>query len=245
MTRRACVVLSAAAFIAAIGCREKPASVEDLYTTRMLGLSYLQRDQLPEAEASFKKLTELAPNDPLGYASLGLTYLEAARYDDAEKQLRKARELDPTNSETGLALAKLYSLTGRAAESRKLLEQLRRDSTGNARVLYALAELDTLPRDSVAGAAYHSRLRDVLAVAPANLAVRLKLIGAFVRSGQADSAVQQLEEVRRIPPEPPKEARASLDSTIQLLRSGKIGEARRTLDRFIGLMEMTALYQAS
>jgi Tfp pilus assembly protein PilF len=245
MIRRACGVLCGAVLIAAAACREKPASVEDLYTTRMLGLSYLQRDQLPEAETSFKKLIELAPDDPLGYASLGLTYLEAGKYDEAEKQLRRARELDPTNSETGLALAKLYSLRGRAAESRTLLEQLRRDSTGNARVLYALAELEAQSGDSVARAGYQNRLRDVLAVAPANLAVRLKLTDSFVRSGHADSAVQQLEEVRRIPPQPPKEARAYLDSTIQFLRAGKLAESRTTLGRFIGLMEVTAPYQAS
>jgi Tfp pilus assembly protein PilF len=80
----------------------------------MLGLSYLHRNQLPEAEAEFKKLTTLAPDDPLGYASLGLTYLQGGRYKDAEKQLRRARELDPASAEVGLALAKLYSLTGRA-----------------------------------------------------------------------------------------------------------------------------------
>src|SRR6266550_3491741 len=45
------VVLTAA--IAA--CRSERAPVEELYTTRMLGLSYLQRNQLPEAESAFKK----------------------------------------------------------------------------------------------------------------------------------------------------------------------------------------------
>ena len=57
-----------------LGCRSETqsASVEDLYTARMLGLSYLQRNQLAEAEAEFRKLTKLAPDDPLGYLDLGL-----------------------------------------------------------------------------------------------------------------------------------------------------------------------------
>src|SRR5437764_12654493 len=143
MTRifwRAWALFLAVAWIAiATGCHEKQVPVEELYTTRMLALSYLQRNQLPEAESSFKKLTDLAPNDPLGYADLGLTYLQGGRYQDAEKQLRRARELDPTSTEVGLALAKLYSLTNRREEARATLEKLRRDSTGNARVLYALA----------------------------------------------------------------------------------------------------------
>ena len=230
---------------ASVACRSERASVEDLYSTRVLGTSYLQRNQLPEAEAEFRKLTKLAPDDPLGYTSLGLTYLQAGRYAEAEKELRRARELDPASTEVGLSLAKLYALTGRPSDARAMLEQLRRDTTGNAHVLYALAELDAGNPDSASVRRYEDRLRDVLAVAPANLAVRLKLTQAFARRGKADSAIRQLEEVRRIPPELPKEARTYLDSTIHLLRAGKLEQAGTTLDRFVSLMEVTAPYQAS
>ena len=120
--------------IAVADCRSKPAPVEELFSTRMLGLSYLQRNQLPEAEIQFKKLIELAPNDPLGYTNLGLTYLQAGRFADAEKQLQRARELDPLNADIGLMLAKLYSLTGRPGEARATLEKLQGDTTASARV---------------------------------------------------------------------------------------------------------------
>src|SRR6202011_6191704 len=96
----------------------------------------------------------------------------------------------------------------------------RSDSTGNAHVLYALADLEAGQPDGASARRYEDRLKDVLAVAPANPAVRLKLLEWFARRGEADSAVRQLEEVRRIPPEPPKEARAYLDSSIQALRAG-------------------------
>jgi hypothetical protein len=82
-------------------------------------------------------------------------------------------------------------------------------------------------------------------VAPANLAVRLKLADSFVLRGEVDSAVQQLEEVRRIPPEPPREARVYLDSTIQRLRAGQLAQARTMFDRLVALMEVTAPYQAA
>jgi tetratricopeptide (TPR) repeat protein len=237
------LALTAAAATGA--CRPERASVEDLYTARMLGLSYLQRNQLSEAESTFKQLAKLAPDDPFAYANLGLIYLQAGRYDEAEKQLRRARELDPASTEVGLALARLYSLTERPSDARATLERLRRDTTGNARVLYALAELEAQQRDSASARRYQDRLRDVLAVAPANLAARLKLVEALARRGEADSVVRHLEDVRRLPPEPPREARAYLDSTIQLLRAGQLVQSRATLDRFVGLMEVTAPYQAS
>jgi hypothetical protein len=226
-------------------CRREQASVEELYTTRMLGVSYLQRNQLAEAETEFKKLTELAPDDPLGYANLGLTYLQAARYEEAERQLRRARELDPASTEIGLALAKLYALTRRPSEARSILERLHRDSTRNAHVLYALAELEAQQADSASLQRYEARLRDVLAVAPANLVARLKLATALARRGQADSVVRHLEEIRRLPPEPPPLARAQLDSTIQLLRLDAVAPARTALERFVELMEVTPTYQAS
>jgi len=211
----------------------------------MLGLSYLQRNQLAEAESSFKQITKLAPDDPLGYANLGLTYLQAARFADAEEQLKKARELDPKNTEIGLALAKVYALTKRSKEARDLLESMRKDSTSNLHVAYALAELEAQQRDSASVDRYMERLRDVLVAAPGNLAVRTQLLTALVESGQVDSAVHQLEEIRRIPPELPREARIYLDSTIQLLRAGQVATARTVLDRFVSTVEVTSPYQAS
>ncbi|NUS96404.1 MAG: tetratricopeptide repeat protein [Gemmatimonadaceae bacterium] len=231
--------------LALAACPREQAPVEELYTTRMLGLGYLERNQLAEAESAFRKLTKLAPDDPLGYTNLGLTYLQWARYDDAEKQLERARKIDPAGTESGLALAKVYALTKRPKEARDVLEKMRSEGTRDTHVLFALAELDSLQGDSTTARSYMDRLRDILAIAPANLVARLKLAGALERRGEADSVVRHLEEVRRIPPEPPKEARIALDSTIQLLRAGKIDESRKTFDRLADLMKGTAPYQAS
>ena len=239
--KRAALLATALGITLAVStCRQEHASVEELYTTRMLGLSYLQRNQLAEAESSFKQLTRLAPDDPLGYANLGLTYLQARRFDDAEKQLKRARELDPRNTDIGLALAKVYSLTKRPQDAKELLEILRRDSTANLHVLYALAELEEQSGDSAANRRYRDRLREVLTAAPGNVAVRAQLLNALVAAGETDSAVNQLEEIRRIPPELPREARTYLDSAIQLLRANQVAAARPVLDRFNRAIEVTS-----
>ena len=207
-----------------------------LVTARTVGLEHLQRGQLDEAERDFRHVIALAPRDPLGYANLGLTYLRAGRYDDAEAQLQRARRLEAANTEVALILAKLYSLTGRPDEAQRVLASV----TPDARVLYARAELERPRADS----AYAARLRDVLEKSPANLAVRLKLAEAFVRMAQTDSAVRQLEDVRRVPPGPPHEATPYLDRTMQALRDGKLADARAHL-RFVEVIEVTAPYQAA
>ncbi len=239
-------LLGAVLLLALTSCRkDKPVPVEELFTTRTLAMSHLQRGQLPEAEVQFKKLIELAPDDPLGYANLGLTYLQQGRFKDAEEQLLRARKLDASNADVVLALAKLYALTNRPADAQQILNELRRSDRKNAHALYALAELDARTADSAALRRRQGRLQELLILEPANLAARLDLIDLLARRGQADSAVRQLEEMRRIPPEPPKEARADLDLTIQLLRASQLAEARAPLDRFLSAMRLTSPYQAS
>lgn len=233
------------------GCQKKEVRTEDLFQAQALGLGYLETGQLPQAEAQFKKVIDLAPKDPLGYANLGVTYLRSSRFDEAEKQLKRARDMDPANVDVGLMMAKLYQASGRAADARRTLEQLERDAPRNPHVLYALAELDApSPTDTATVATasdsrYAQELRNVLAVSPANIAVRLELANAMVRQGQADSAVHQLEEVRRTSAEPPAEATTKLEQVIELLRTGKLAPAREPLDRYLHLMELTSAYQAA
>ena len=220
------------------GCPEKPIDQGALLTARTVGLDALQKGRLGDAEREFKQVIALAPRDPLGYTNLGLTYLQAGRYDDAEAQLDRARKLDPRSPEIALILAKLYSLTNRASDARRVLGELEPD----ARVLYALAQLE---RGASGDSAYANRLRQVLGKAPANLAVRLQLTDAMLRLGQIDSTVHALEDVRRLRPEPPREAQPHLAAALAALRSGRTTDARAELDRFLKLIEVTAPYQAA
>jgi hypothetical protein len=237
--------LGALLAIASQGCRSADAPVQELFALRNQGLLYLQRGQLPEAEEQFERLVELAPDEPLGHANLGLTHLRAGRFEEAEDRLRRARRLDPASVDIGLMLAKLYALTERQEESRELLEEMLGESQGDARVLYALAELEGEAPQGAAAQRQEQRLREVLAVAPANLAVRLRLADALLRRGEADSVIRHLEEVQRIPPDPPEDAAPFLTEALRLLRAGSAAAARAPFDRFREAMELTAPYQSS
>src|SRR5438876_3716647 len=233
------VSLASMLLVAGIGCREKPIDQGALITARTVGLEHLQRGRLPEAEQEFRNVIALAPRDPLGYANLGLTYLRAGRYADADVQLQRARRLDPKNADIALITAKLYSLTGRPAEARQVPAEI--PPPPDARVLYALAELERQSSDS----AYAERLRQVLERSPANLAVRLKLADVLLKLGKRDSTIRYLEDVRRLRPEPPREATPHLEAALQALRTGRLADGRTALDRFLRLIEVTAPYQAS
>ena len=110
--RRAVIVCIAAGVTGWMGCRSEPASVEELYSTRMVGLSHLQRNQLAEAESAFKKLTRLAPDDPAGHADLGLTYLQMGRHEEAIAELQTAIELSRNRALIVAVLGHAYAKAG-------------------------------------------------------------------------------------------------------------------------------------
>jgi cytochrome c-type biogenesis protein CcmH/NrfG len=231
----------------AAGCKKTQPRTEDIFQAQTLGLGYLDRGQLAEAETQFKSVISMAPDEPLGHAYLGLTSLRGSRFADAEKELRRAHDLDASNADIDLMLAKLYAVTGRTADARRVLDQASRGAPNNAHVLYALAELDrqAAASDSSQLGAYEQALRKALAVAPLNVALRLQLADVLLRRGQTDSVVHHLEDARRTGPSIPADARPALDTTVARLQAGKLTDARTSFDRFSRAMSTTSEYQTS
>ncbi len=243
LRRRSLVLLVAVSAAAATSCtRDRAPNTGSVLAARTRGLLYLQTDRLDSAEVQFRNIVAIAPKEPLGYANLGLTYLRGGRLKDAETQALLARGLDSTNTTVALLLARVYVAQERPADARALLERLARDASADPAALYALAQLDTAAANA---AARTNILRRILASSPSNVAVRLALLEAFVAHGDADSATRALEEIRRLPPEPPKEAIAEFAKALPLLRAGRVADARAPLGRFRRAMELTPAYQAS
>ncbi len=237
------VLLFLATSLAVAGCQREPASGGgSVLTARTMGLVYLQTDLLDSAETQFKKVVALAPNEALGYTNLGLTYLRGGRLKEAETQVLKARSLDTANTDLALLLARIYAAQERAADARAVLASLSRRDEADPAALFALAQLDTA---TAGGSPRAALLQRILAKNPSNLAVRVALLDAFAAAGQADSATRALEEIRRLPPEPPREALAQFAAALPLLRAGRLADARKSLERFRRAMELTPAYQSA
>jgi tetratricopeptide (TPR) repeat protein len=233
------------------GCREAApggdavANSAAAVTARTWGLAYLQASQLPQAEAEFRKVVALAPDQAVGYADLGLVYLREGRYREAEAQLKRAATLDSADSNIGLMLAKLYELTGRQAEARREVERvLRRDST-DIRALYAVAELAGRSADPEERRRQESYLRLVVARAPANIAARLELVDLLLARGATDDAAAELEGLQRQLPELPRDATRFFQRALRSARAGRAPDAAAAAKRFDQAMEVTAGYQVS
>jgi Flp pilus assembly protein TadD len=233
--------LLAGALLALGGCRRapEPDPTGPAITATTLGTVYLQEGRLPEAEAEFRKVIGLIPRASSGYGNLAQVFLRAGRYPEAEAEIRKALERDSANVEFHLLLARVYQRTDRIGEARLLLEGRLGAAPADPRVLHALATLSQSADDSVA------YLHRTVEAAPANLAARLELAVALARRGDADSALAQLEELRKQWPEPPREAGGPFTEAVRLLRSGRADQARLPLQRFQQAVELTPAYQSA
>ena len=229
------------------GCKQSEPRTGELFQAQSRGLGYLEMGQLARGRSAIQdghfagakgapRLRESGPHVSAGIALRGCRGTAAPR--------ARARPHERRRRTDGGEAVRGDRASARSAWRARTATKDRADQ--RARALCARrARRQNAPADTAAATRYEKRARAVSAVAPMNLAVQLKLIEVLVRRGAADSALRRLEDLRRVGPDIPKEARPPLDTAIQLLRAGRIADARQPLERFVHLMELTSPYQAS
>ena len=239
------LLLSGVALLALLACeRRPPATTGEILTTRTLGLASLEENRLDEAEAQFKRLTELAPNEPLGFANLGLVYLRQARYAKADSNIRRALTLSPSDPDVRLMLAKVLELTDSVAAARRVLEGTLSKTPSHLKSLYALAQLSANSQDPEDRARRAQYLERLVKLAPANVPARLQLIDALLKTNRPDDALAQLEQLHAQIPELSPEATSYFNQAVEQMRAGRAADALRPMLVLANFLRATGVYQA-
>lgn len=225
--------------------RQPESTAAEILVARTTGLTFLQRDQLDEAQREFERLIELAPEEAIGYANLGLVHLKGGDLGEAERAVRRALEIEPENPDVRLILARIYEEDGRTEEARKELEEVVRRDPEHVRTLYALAELAGRSGTAEGQSRRAEYLRRVVAREPANLAARLQLAETLLRGGEPDEATAQLEELRSQAPSFPAAADSAFREALAPMQAGRTDEALAALTSFSRYFEVTPAYQAA
>ena len=229
-------------------CKEKPVDekqlARDKITMRTLGLAYLEENKLEDAEAEFLKLIKLAPDEALGFANLGLVYLRMDNYPEALKQLDKAVEIDGKDANIRLIRAKAFELNNETDKAVEELETTLTFAGDDPKVSYQLADLYAKGFDDDSKARRIEYLQKVVAASPLNIVPRLQLIEMLLQQGNADAALQNLEEIGQQFAEFTPEAADFYKKTVNALHDGEDKEALTSLLIFHNFLKLTTPYQA-
>ncbi|MBI5008917.1 MAG: VCBS repeat-containing protein, partial [Bacteroidia bacterium] len=216
----------------------------DLMSVKTLGLAYLEEFKLEDAEKEFRKFIKLAPKDKFGYANLGLTYLRMGKYLEAEKQLSKAISIDPKDPDIRLILATVYEMSDQREKAIAELKQSLSFAPGHLKSLYDLSELYSAGTDTESQKEYERCLERMVQTAPENIVPRLSLTEIFIKKGEPDKAVEQMEILRRQFPEFPGPSVEYYDNTIKDLRRNDNEKAALNFAVFSNFLKVTSPYQA-
>ena len=207
-------------------------------------MAYLEENKLDEAEKEFLKLIDLAPDEALGYANLGLVYLRKADYEKAEKYLKEAIDVEDKDPGTRLILAKVYEFTDREEQALEVLEENLKLDPENLKTLYSLAEYYAKKQDETGKTKHEAYLRQLVDMSPENIVPRLQLTETLIDEGKSDAALAQLEEIPRLYPDFPEEAKSFYENAVSLLRTGKSAEAQTPMRIFHNFFKVSSIYQS-
>ena len=90
----------------------------------ILGYAYRQIENYPEAEKSFKKYTELIPDDPNPYDSYAELLMKTGRFDESIASYQKALAIDPSFVASRIGIAANYMYKGMHEKGAAALETL-------------------------------------------------------------------------------------------------------------------------
>lgn len=217
---------------------------QELITVRTLGLAYLEEFKLEEAEKQFLRLIRLAPKEKLGYANLGLTYLRMGKYPEAKTQLARAIRIDPKDPDIRLILSTVYQMNNEPDRAISELREALKYSPSHVKTLYSIAEIYSTMTGVEAAGQRELYLRRLTDAAPANVVPRLNLIDVYIRKGDNDKAVGQMEILKKQYPEFPAEAGNYYTQTISLMRSNDKSRAINTFTIFHNFLKVSSPYQS-
>ncbi len=224
-----------------------PEKAVRILSARNLGLAQLEEGKNKEARASFARLTDLLPDEPLGWADEAIAALRAGDVTAAEKLLAKARQVGGERADLYAIAAALEDARNRPEAARSALARAaaldRRDLESRWRYVRAV-EAEPLP--TPAGRKEKQRyLGEILAVSPANLPARLKLLLLDIEAGDMPAVRRNLAELGRLLADAEPKTRQYLSDCRALVEKGDLKGASIKARILENVLRVTSRYLQS
>ncbi len=213
---------------------------------RNLGIAQLENEQPAQAEATFRELLKVAPEDPLPYADLAVSTLRQQKNDEALKWIDQALAKAPGRADLLALRGDVLQWSGKPEEALAAYRQAAAADPERVEVQFSIyQQASSLGDIDAAQAAVVDALAALVRLRPENLVALLKEGQRAVRAGDRAAATKAFLRVKEILWQAPPAAMASLDSLLKALEGGDVEAARIPAARLENVLKVSLLYQQS
>lgn len=209
-------------------------------TRANIGLAYLEQGSAGKALAEFKRVIELFPDEPLGYANLGVAQFRLNRHQEAERSVNHALSLDPSDFDLHVLLGEILQAQGREADALRSYEKALALAPTHVRASYKLAKLAEKQK---AWPAAVEHLKAITHERPDNLPVLLDLARLLAQHGSVKEALDPLRQVAALFEEVEGDFLKFLNEALGLAEASRGAEAATRTQIFTNLVRPRALYR--
>src|SRR5688572_19194527 len=197
----------------------------ELVRTFYIGLAALQVGHDVQADAKLAQFTQLAANEPAGWANWGLLALRQRNYDQAAERLQKARDLAPDNGEIHYLIGLLESSRGNIAEAITELRKSVELDQNNLIAIYKLAEEVERQGDQKAADEFQTLIQKILSVQPDNLAALVELSRIAAKRGDVETLKSSVAKIVARSSAWPEEVRGQVTALDAAAQAGSAAAA--------------------
>jgi Tfp pilus assembly protein PilF len=176
-----------------------------------VGVAALQVGDFARAEQRLTRVTELAPQEPAGWANLGLLSLRQKDFELGFERLEKARNLAPERSEFYVLLGYLDSERSRTSQAISYLERAVELDPRNIRAIYSLSREFERRGDEPGEGQAQKLLNTILESQPGNLAALVELARITAKRGDSKTLRSALNRISERAIGFPPDAQQQLD----------------------------------
>ncbi|HLJ53493.1 MAG TPA: hypothetical protein VKT77_00555, partial [Chthonomonadaceae bacterium] len=164
-----------------------PADYQKIVSTFTIGSIALQTNDPKHVPDYLTTMTQLAPEEPAGWANLALYQLRRQQLAEAGENLKKAHDLGPPNAGIEKLLALLADQTGDLNGAASHIKKAVELAPGDLKARYALSELDHRLGTPEGDADEQKALQGILDIQPYNLKAQAELARVAARRGDSET----------------------------------------------------------
>lgn len=212
---------------------------------RDLGLAELENERPERAEAHYRELIALVPEDPLGHANLAIALLRQQKNADAQAALDKALRLSPGQAEVLAIRAEIQQWSGDLEAALKTLEALTGSRSNDPELLYAAYQLATTSGLPQGEKLAERSLEGLRQLRPENLVVLLQLGQRYIQRGDRTAATGIYLRIGELLWQAPPLAQTTFDGIRVALEKGDLGAARVPAARLENVLKVSPMFRES